>query len=153
MSTVSSATSGVRSMPKIKLCGFVRGVGLKESRVGCPPAGSGRVIALAAGDLRIKNPIQNRGQIIASAHVHEHLVGIGQPIQVAPDFAAPDILRALLTRQFAHRLQRGDSHADVRVVFVRGVVRVDKFGLRRPQDFHEIFLQPVSVGLLTALLG
>ena len=88
-----------------ELGGLVGGVGVEEGRVGRAAAEGGEIVAFAAGDLGIEHAVEGGGQVVAAADVHEHLVGVRQPVEIAPDLAADHLLRALVARQFPHRLR------------------------------------------------
>ena len=128
-SSDSSRTSGVNGSIDMPSAGTALGaidrVRLEESGIRAAAAKHTKVIALATGDLRIKHAIESGREVVARADIVNDFFVIAHPVEIAPHLAAMHSLRALLGGQCAHCLNRRDGHADVRVVFVGRIVRVD----------------------------
>jgi len=65
---------------------------LQEGRMGAAPADGSQIVSLAARDLGVIHTEQTGSQVFPSSHVQDHLVAVRQPIQIAPSFAAIDLL-------------------------------------------------------------
>ncbi len=107
-------------------------------RVRAAAAHRGEIVALATADLRVEHAQQRHLQALVFRQVEPDLVRIDHPVQVAPDFAAVDVLRAVGFRQLAQRLDHFDRHADVGGVLVGKIVRVDHLRFGRFQDRQQI---------------
>ena len=120
---------------------LIGAVAFKKSRVRATASEHGEIVAFSSGDLRIEDAIERRGEVVVTAHIVRDFFRIGHPIQIPPDFAAMHLRGPLCARQLADCLQDGHDDRDVRVVFVRGIVRIDHAGLRRREDGFQIVFQ------------
>ena len=119
----------------------VRVVGVQKSGIGAMTACHGEVVALASGDLGVKQAVQGHGETVVTSEVEQDFFLIDQPVQISPDFAAIDGAWTLGRREFTHGLQGGNDHADMRIVLVRRIVGVNDFRLCEPQDVEEVLLE------------
>ncbi len=118
---------------------LINGVSVKEGGVGQTAAFDGEVVALAAGDLRVKDTVEGGGEVGVVADREHGLVGVAQPVEAAPDFAAEEFFRAQRLRQRADSAQRGEKNPDVSGVLVGGVVGIDNLGLRGGEEGLQVF--------------
>ncbi len=80
--------------------------------------------------MRGKHAIELSREIVVSADIHHHFLGVEKPVDIALNFATNHLLGSLLTPQLTHDLKCRLHYADVRVMLVRRVVCVDDLGLR-----------------------
>ena len=111
---------------------------LTEGGVGRAASDDGEVVAFAAGDLGGEDLVQGPGEFGALRDGHRGLLGVDQPIEVAPDFAAVDLLGSVGLGQEADGLDAAKRAADVGVMLIRQIVQVDHFGPGGFQDVKEL---------------
>ena len=107
--------------------------------MGAPASHRRQVVALAAADLRVEDAQQRRLEIFVRGTVKGDFIRIHHPIEIAPDFAAVEMLRAVLFRQAADRFDHSERHRHVRVVLVGEVVRVHDLGPGCLEQQHQVF--------------
>ena len=114
--------------------------------MGHPASGDGEIVAFATADLGIEHSQQLGSEGGVAAGIEGDFVGIDHPVEVAPDFAAEDAVRAVFRGKSAQGFQAAKEHGHVGVVFVGGVVEVNHPGAAAVEDGGEIGLHAGVAG-------
>ena len=117
--------------------GGVDGVGVEEGGVGEGAAPDGEVVAFPAREWGSEVGAEGFGEIVYGADVEEDFVGVGHPVESAPDFAAEDLSGSDSRVELAEGFDGRGSDGEVGGVLVGGVVGVDDFGLSDLEDGEE----------------
>ena len=133
--------------------GAVGGVGIKVSGIRTAQAFFGEVVALAAADLGVEDGEQSTDQMRILVHPEHDFVLGEQPVELAPDFAAIDLLRTLLLGQRAQRFKASQKGGHMRVMAVGRVVHVNKLRLRHLEDAEDVSGDIFVTGMLHLFAG
>lgn len=108
---------------------MVDGVCVVEGGVGCAASDDGVAVVFASGDLGVEAVVEFLGEFGVVADVECDFVFVGEPVEVAPDFAAVDFFGSGVGWDASDGFDGGEEDGDVGAVFVGGVVGVEDVGL------------------------
>lgn len=121
---------------------------VEEGGVGNLPTFHREVVALPAGDLRIKDAVERGDEAVVAAHVESDLLAVGHPVETPPDFAAEELGGALVCGERANPPDHFGEHRDMRAMLVGRVVGIDDRRSSGGENCREIFDGILAIGIL-----
>ena len=105
--------------------GGVAGVGIGEGGVGGATADDGVMVVFSTRDLGLEDLVELGGEVGISRDVEGDFVSIGDPVEVAPDFATKKGGGLLVFGKSSQGGDGGGEDGEVRGMLVGGVVGIN----------------------------